>query len=90
MCGWLVPPPREPPKTEAEFLGEREHKVDELVEGGLIRSERIRHALLAVRREEFIPRGYRDYAYQEVSLPLPGATATPTPAAGRTASPSQN
>jgi protein-L-isoaspartate(D-aspartate) O-methyltransferase len=76
MCGWLVPPPREPRKTETDFQRERERKVEELVDRGLIRSERIQQALLAVRREEFIPRGYRDYAYQEVPLPLPGATAT--------------
>jgi protein-L-isoaspartate(D-aspartate) O-methyltransferase len=76
MCGWPVPPPREPRKTETDFRRERVRKVEELVDRGLIRSERIRHAQLAVRREEFIPRLYRDYAYQEVPLPLPGATAT--------------
>jgi protein-L-isoaspartate(D-aspartate) O-methyltransferase len=50
--------------------------VEDLAARGLLRSERIRQALLKVRREDFIPRPYRDYAYQEVPLPLPGATAT--------------
>lgn len=43
---------------------------------GLLESPRIRRALLKVRREAFIPRQYRDYAYQEVPLPLPGTRAT--------------
>ena len=29
-----------------------------------------------VRREDFIPRAYRDHAYEEVPLPLPGEQAT--------------
>jgi len=36
------------------------------------KSERIKQALLKVPREEFIPTQYRDYAYEEVLLPLPG------------------
>jgi len=32
--------------------------------------------LLKVPREDFIPRNYRDYAYREVPLPLPGEQAT--------------
>jgi protein-L-isoaspartate(D-aspartate) O-methyltransferase len=43
---------------------------------GYLKSERIVAALLKVRREEFIPRHYRDYAYREVPLPLPGERAT--------------
>jgi protein-L-isoaspartate(D-aspartate) O-methyltransferase len=74
--GWPIPPSREPSKTETDLRRERERKVEELVERGLLHTERIRQALLTVRREEFIPRRYRDYAYQEVPLPLPGLTAT--------------
>lgn len=76
MCGWPIPPPREPRKSEADLQRERERKVEDLVARGLLRSERIRRALLRVPRELFIPRRYRDFAYQEVPLPLPGATAT--------------
>ncbi|MCI0571131.1 MAG: protein-L-isoaspartate O-methyltransferase [Myxococcaceae bacterium] len=76
MDGWLVPPPKEPDKSEEDFAREREQKVRELVRLGLLHSEGIRAALLKVRREQFIPRQYRDYAYLEVPLPLPGEQAT--------------
>ena len=52
------------------------HKVRWLEAQGLLESARIREALLKVRREDFVPREYRDYAYEEVPLPLPGAMAT--------------
>jgi protein-L-isoaspartate(D-aspartate) O-methyltransferase len=74
--GWIIPPQTEPRKSREEFRKEREQKVRQLIAEGLLRSERIRSALLAVPREEFIPPGYRDYAYQEVPLPLPGTRAT--------------
>ncbi len=74
--GWLVPPPREPTKSNADFERERRAKVDWLKSQGLLKSERIRQALLKVKREDFIPPLYRDYAYQEVPLPLPGRDAT--------------
>jgi protein-L-isoaspartate(D-aspartate) O-methyltransferase len=32
--------------------------------------------MLRVRREDFVPGPYRDYAYEEVPLPLPGEEAT--------------
>jgi protein-L-isoaspartate(D-aspartate) O-methyltransferase len=76
MPGWIMPPPREPVKDRAELQREREEKVHWLVRHGFLRSERIRAAMLKVRREDFIPFFYRDYAYQEVPLPLPGENAT--------------
>lgn len=76
MPGWIIPPPKEPEKTAEEFREERERKVGWLARHGYLRSERIRGALLAVRREDFIPGPYRDYAYSEVPLPLPGEKAT--------------
>lgn len=76
MNGWIVPAPREPRKTAEELARERAAKVEELVGSGLLKSERIRQALLKIPREDFIPRPYRDYAYMEVPLPLPGAQAT--------------
>jgi protein-L-isoaspartate(D-aspartate) O-methyltransferase len=74
--GWIVPPPREPTKSPAELARERVAKVDWLVRHGYLRSDRIRLAMLKVPREAFIPPGYRDYAYLEVPLPLPGERAT--------------
>ena len=76
MEGWIVPPPKEPVKGPEELRREREKKVGWLERHGYLRSPRIREAMLAVPREEFIPLFYRDYAYLEVPLPLPGAQAT--------------
>jgi protein-L-isoaspartate(D-aspartate) O-methyltransferase len=42
----------------------------------LLKSERIKQAPLKVPREDFIPARFRDYAYLEVPLPLPGMSAT--------------
>lgn len=47
-----------------------------LFKHGYLRSERIKTALLKVPREDFIPFYYRDFAYLEVPLPLPGEKAT--------------
>jgi protein-L-isoaspartate(D-aspartate) O-methyltransferase len=74
--GWLIPPPSQPVKGEYDLRREREAKVKELRRRGLLRSERLRRAMLTVRREEFIPSPYRDHAYEEVPLPLPGQRAT--------------
>jgi protein-L-isoaspartate(D-aspartate) O-methyltransferase len=76
MSGWLIPPPSQPVKGEAELRREREAKIAELARRGLLRSERLRRAMLTVRREDFIPPRYRDHAYEEVPLPLPGERAT--------------
>ncbi len=76
MVGWIVPPPKAPTKSAAQYASERLRKVRSLEAQGLLKSERIKAALLAVAREDFIPREYRDYAYDEVPLPLPGAAAT--------------
>jgi protein-L-isoaspartate(D-aspartate) O-methyltransferase len=76
MPGWRIPPPKEPTKTTQEFHTERAAKVKWLVERGYLQSDRIKAALLTVPREAFIPRLYRDYAYQEVPFPLPGERAT--------------
>lgn len=76
MPGWIVPPPKKPTKSKEEFKKERYAKVKELSRRGFLRSERIKEAMLKVPREEFIPPEYRDYAYLEVPLPLPGEKAT--------------
>ena len=76
MPGWIVPPPKEPTKSKRQFRKERENKVKWLIQHGYLRSERIKAAMLRVQREDFIPYLYRDYAYLEVPLPLPGEEAT--------------
>jgi protein-L-isoaspartate(D-aspartate) O-methyltransferase len=76
VSGWFIPPPSAPVKSDKELRGEREAKVRELGRRGLLGSERLRRAMLTVRREDFIPPCYRDHAYEEVPLPLPGERAT--------------
>jgi protein-L-isoaspartate(D-aspartate) O-methyltransferase len=76
MYGWRIPPPKEPSKSNEEFTRERQEKVAWLIKEGLLKSERIKQALLKVPREDFIPAPYRDYAYMELPLPLPGLSAT--------------
>ncbi|MFB0558636.1 MAG: protein-L-isoaspartate O-methyltransferase [Candidatus Bathyarchaeia archaeon] len=76
MPGWIVPPPKKPVKSEEDFIRERMEKVKWLAEQGFLRSRRIASAMLKVSRELFIPEKYRDYAYLEVPLPLPGRNAT--------------
>ncbi len=76
MRGWIIPPPKETTKSREEFRREREKKVRWLINQGYLKSERIKNAMLKVPREDFIPPLYKDYAYLEVPLPLPGKEAT--------------
>jgi protein-L-isoaspartate(D-aspartate) O-methyltransferase len=76
MRGWIIPPPRSPTKSRAQFENERADKVRWLVDCGYLESERIKQALLKIPREDFIPSDYRDYAYLELPFPLPGKRAT--------------
>lgn len=76
MQGWFIPPPTSPKKRKEVLAKERVEKVNWLIKKGLLKSERIKQAMLKVPREEFIPTQYRDYAYEEVPLPLPGENAT--------------
>ena len=76
MSGWVIPPPSRPLKSDEELRRERQAKVGELGRRGLLRSERLRGAMLSVAREDFIPSRYRDHAYEEIPLPLPGERAT--------------
>jgi protein-L-isoaspartate(D-aspartate) O-methyltransferase len=76
MQGWVIPPPTSPAKRKEVLAEERAAKVKWLIKKGLLKSERIKQALLKVPREAFIPTQYRDYAYEEVPLPLPGKNST--------------
>ncbi len=79
IIGWIIPPPKQSAKTPPEFLQERLAKVRELVAKGFLRSPRLKAAMRKVPREAFIPFNYRDYAYQEVPLPLPGEATISCP-----------
>jgi protein-L-isoaspartate(D-aspartate) O-methyltransferase len=76
MRGWVIPPPSRPLKSDEDLRRERVAKIGELGRRGLLRSERLRSAMLNVAREDFIPSDYRDHAYEEIPLPLPGERAT--------------
>jgi protein-L-isoaspartate(D-aspartate) O-methyltransferase len=79
MVGWVIPPPKPPVKTPEQFLEERRRKVADLEARGFLRSSRLKAAMLKVSREAFIPPPYRDYAYLEVPLPLPGEATISCP-----------
>lgn len=79
MVGWIIPPPKKSVKQPEDFLRERQAKVKELQARGFLRSKRLAAAMLKVPREEFIPPLYRDYAYLEVPLPLPGEATISCP-----------
>jgi protein-L-isoaspartate(D-aspartate) O-methyltransferase len=74
--GWVIPPPSRPVKSDEDLRREREAKIGELGRRGLLRCGRLRAAMLTVAREDFIPSRYRDHAYEEIPLPLPGERAT--------------
>jgi protein-L-isoaspartate(D-aspartate) O-methyltransferase len=76
VSGWVIPPPSRPVKSDEGLRREREAKIGELGRRGLLRSERLRGAMLAVAREDFVLPRYRDHAYEEIPLPLPGERAT--------------
>lgn len=76
MQGWIIPPPKESTKSEEEFRKEREKKIKWLLRKGYLKSDRLKEAVLKVPRENFIPFMYKDYAYLEIPLPLPGKKAT--------------
>ena len=76
MRGWIVPPPKQPIKVRKDFDKERNKKVKQPIKQDYLKTERIKAAMLKVRREDFIPKPYKDYAHREVPLPLPGEKAT--------------
>jgi hypothetical protein len=76
MSGWVLPPSNRPLKSDEDLRRERQAKIEELGRRGLLRSERLRSAMLDVAREDFILSDYRDHAYEEIPLPLPGERAT--------------
>lgn len=76
MQGWIIPSPKEPSKNSEQYKKEREEKVRWLIRHRYLKSKRLIDAMRKIPRENFIPVLYRDYAYLEVPLPLPGEEAT--------------
>ena len=72
---WRRPHAHRSKKTPEQFEEERRRKVEEFKKAGLLTDPVLENALLRVPRELFIPPEYRDYAYKEVSLPLPALEA---------------
>lgn len=79
MVGWAIPPSKPPVKTPQEFARKRRKKGEDLEARGFLRSPLLKAAMLKVPREDFIPPLYRDYAYLEVPLPLPGEATISCP-----------
>lgn len=52
------------------MIDEREKMVNRLSESGYIKTEKVRKAMEAVPREEFIPASNRPYAYLDQPLPI--------------------
>ncbi len=52
------------------MLDERKKMVERLLESGYIKTEKVRKAMEAVPREEFIPASNRPYAYADQPLPI--------------------
>ncbi len=79
MNDYLLPPPKNPSKSTEELSTERKARVQELIKEGYLKSERMVSAMLKVPREAFVPTMYRDYAYDETPLPIPGGATISCP-----------
>ncbi len=55
---------------EPDFVSERRKLVKQLELEGVIRSKKVREAMLKVPREEFVLQEYRKYAYVDSPLPI--------------------
>ena len=53
-----------------DFSIERRRLVEKLVMEGVIRSEKVKKAMLSVPREEFVPKEYKRWAYFDEPLPI--------------------
>lgn len=55
---------------ERDFEKERQKLVEKLIEEGVIRSDKVKNAMLRVPREEFVPPDLRRWAYLDQPLPI--------------------
>lgn len=79
MTEVLVPSPKRPTKSPEELYAERETIVKSLINEGYLHSDKLIEAMLNIRREEFVASMYRDYAYDETPLPIPGGATIACP-----------
>ena len=79
MTRVLVPPPKRPTKSSEALCEERETRVKALINEGYLRSDRLIAAMMNIRREAFVTSMYRDYAYDETPLPIPGGATISCP-----------
>jgi protein-L-isoaspartate(D-aspartate) O-methyltransferase len=53
-----------------KMVDERKEMVNRLLESGYIKTDKVREAMEAVPREEFVPKSNRSYAYLDRPLPI--------------------
>lgn len=61
------------------FAKQRESVVNSLVIRGYIKDPAIKKAMLKVKREDFVPEGYKDASYVDTPLPIPGGVTISAP-----------
>ncbi|MEM1532601.1 MAG: protein-L-isoaspartate O-methyltransferase [Desulfurococcaceae archaeon] len=54
----------------ADFSQQRTALVKQLIAEGIIKSDKVKNALMRVPREEFVPSNYREWAYVDSPLPI--------------------
>ncbi len=54
----------------ANFSQQRAALVKQLISEGIIRSDKVKNALMRVPREDFVPSNYREWAYVDSPLPI--------------------
>jgi len=64
---------------EINFNRQREKIVAKLESYGSIRNDRIKKAMLKVKREQFVPKEYIQDSYVDTPLPIPGNVTISAP-----------
>jgi protein-L-isoaspartate(D-aspartate) O-methyltransferase len=65
--------------AKTDFEGQRKELVSHLKGMGYIKSKKIEDAMLKVKREEFMWDKYRDDAYADTPMPIPGGVTISAP-----------
>jgi protein-L-isoaspartate(D-aspartate) O-methyltransferase len=64
---------------EFDFAAQRRYMVEHHIAARGVRSENVLRAMLAVRREEFLPSDLREFAYEDSPLPIAGGQTISQP-----------
>ncbi len=59
-----------PGRIVVDFSQQRTALVRQLISEGIIRSDKVKNALMRVPREDFVPSNYREWAYVDSPLPI--------------------